>query len=140
VQLPELDEDGEPITTLVIQWGAQQSQPVKPERDPWEGDRKAETRQAMMLLKRVLMAKLAADGCELPLEPPVRGIDREIVRTEFYAQTPVDGTEAQKREIRRKRFNRALERACEKQLVGVREIGPVTHLWLQLQQPSKDEF
>jgi hypothetical protein len=141
VQLPELDEDGEPITTLVIQWETQgPSVIVKPVRDPWKENRKAETRQAMLLLKRVMMTKLPELGRELPLEPPVRGIDREIVRTEFYAQTAVDGTEAQKREIRRKRFNRALERACERQLVGVREIGTVTYLWLQLQQPSEDEF
>jgi hypothetical protein len=46
VQLPELDEDGEPVTTLVIQWGAQQQQPVKPVQDLWQEDRKTETRQA----------------------------------------------------------------------------------------------
>jgi hypothetical protein len=140
VQLPELDEDGGPISTLVIQWGGQQSPPVKSQKDPWEENRQTETRQAMLLLKRVMMAKLAAEGCELPLEPPVRGIDREIVRTEFYAQTPVDGTEHQKQGIRRKRFNRALERACEKQLVGIREIGTITYLWLQLAQPNENEF
>jgi hypothetical protein len=140
VQLPELDEDGEPISTLVIQWGAQQQQSTKPTHDPWEESRQTETRQAMLLLKRVMMAKLAAEGFELPLEPPVRGIDREIVRTEFYATTPVDGTEHQKQEQRRKRFSRALERACEKQLIGVREIGAVTYLWLQLQQPDENEF
>jgi hypothetical protein len=139
VQLPELDEDGSAITTLVIQWGAQRQQSVQPTKDPWEENRQAETRQAMLLLKRVMMAKLAEAGCELPLEPPVRGIDREIARAEFYAQTPVDGTEAQRQERRRKRFNRALERACEKQLIGIRQIGTVTFLWLQLQQPDESE-
>src|SRR4029077_15757633 len=68
VQLPEHDEDGEPITTLVIQWGAQQQQPTQPMKDPWEESRQTETRQAMLLLKRILMAKLAEAGCELPLE------------------------------------------------------------------------
>jgi hypothetical protein len=71
----------------------------------------------MLLLKRVMMAKLAEAGCELPIQPPVRGIDREIVR-----------------------FNRALERACEKQLIGIREIGAVTYLWLQFAQPDENEF
>jgi hypothetical protein len=140
VQLPELDEDGEPITTLVISWSAQQPQSVKPTKDPWEESRQTETRQAMLLLKRVMMTKLAECGCELPLEPPVRGIDREIVREEFYARTAVDGIDHQKQEIRRKRFNRALERACEKQLVGIREIGAITYLWLQLVQPDETEF
>jgi hypothetical protein len=105
VQLPECDEDGEPVSTLVIEWGAQQQQSAKRASDPWEEGRQATTRQAMLLLKRVMMAKLAEHGVELPLEPPVRGIDREIVREEFYAQTPVDGTKHQKEEQRRKRFN-----------------------------------
>jgi AAA domain-containing protein len=136
-----LDEDGEPDTTLVIEWGAVGPQSVRPQPDPWEKDRKAETRQAMLLLKRVLMAKLAEHGMELPLEPPVRGIEREIVRKEFYAQTPVDGTDVQKQEMRRKRFNRAIERAAEKQLIGVREIGRATYLWLLPNQPSdEDDF
>ncbi len=139
VKLPEVDEDGEPIATLVIEWGAQQRQPAGPVPDPWQEDRKTETRQAMLLLKRVLMAKLAEAGVELSLEPPVRGIDREVVRAEFYAQTPVDGTEAQKQQTRRKRFNRALERAQEKQLIGIREIGAITYLWLQLMQPDEGE-
>jgi hypothetical protein len=140
VELPERDEDGEPITTLVIQWSAQQPQATPSVQDPWGESRQTETRQAMLLLKRVMMAKLAEYGRELSLEPPVRGIDREIVREEFYAQTPVDGTEAQKQDTRRKRFNRALERACERELIGVREIGAITYLWLQLQQPDEDEF
>ena len=140
VQLPEIDEDGEPITTLVISWSAQQPQSVKSIKDPWEESRQTETRQAMLLLKRVMITKLAECGCELPLEPPVRGIDREIVREEFYARTAVDGTDHQKQEIRRKRFNRALERACEKQLVGIREIGAITYLWLQFVQPDETEF
>jgi AAA domain len=139
VQLPELDDDGEPVTTLVIKWGAQ-PQSTTSTKDPWQDDRKTETRQSMLLLKRVLMAKLAECGCELPLEPPARGIDREIVRTEFYATTPADGSEIQKQDTRRKRFTRALERAHEKQLIGIREIDGTTYLWLQLQQPSKDEF
>jgi hypothetical protein len=140
VKSPEPDEDGDPVTTLVIEWGQQQPQPAGPSSDPWEDSRQAETRQAMVLLKRVLMAKLAEAGQELAIEPPVRGIDREIVRTEFYAQTPVDGTRHEKQEIRRKRFNRALERACEKQLIGVREIDEITYLWLQLQRPNEEEF
>jgi hypothetical protein len=138
VESPEPDEDGDPVTTLVIEWGQQEPRPTEPLRDPWGESRQTETRQAMLLLKRVIMAKLAEAGQEL-LEPPVRGIDREIVRAEFYATTPVDGTEGQKQEIRRKRFNRALERACEKQLIGVREIGETTYLWLQL-PTSEDQF
>jgi hypothetical protein len=70
----------------------------------------------------------------------MRGIDREILRTEFYAQTPVDGTAKQKRGQRRSRFNSALDRAHEKQLIGVREIDGHTYVWLQIQQPDRGEF
>ena len=54
----------------------------------------------MLLLKRVLMAKLAAAGVELLGEPTVRAIDREIVREEFFLQTPADGTERQKQNLK----------------------------------------
>jgi hypothetical protein len=140
VELPEPDEDGDPVTTLVIDWGKQEPPPAGPSQDPWEESRRSEQRQAMVLLKRVMMAKIAEAGRELPLDPPVRGIDQEIVRAEFYATTPVDGSTARKQEMRRKRFNRAVERAHEKQLIGIREIGAVTYLWLQVQQPGEDEF
>ena len=39
VELPEPDEDGDPVTTLVIQWGQQESQSAGPSRDPWEENR-----------------------------------------------------------------------------------------------------
>jgi hypothetical protein len=132
------DEDDEPITTLVIDWGAQPQSSAQPPRDPWAQSRQAETRQAMLLLKRIVLAKLAELGVQLPIEPPVRGIDRELVRTEFYVQTPVDGSERQKQFIRSKRFSRAIARAAEQQLIGVREIGTITYLWLMT--PADNDF
>jgi hypothetical protein len=57
-------------------------------------------------------------------------IDREIVRTEFYAQTAADGTPAQKAEFRRKQFNRAVSWAEQQKLIGVREFEDITYLWL----------
>ena len=80
----------------------------------------------MLLLKRVLMAKLAEHGVVLELTtggPTVRGIDQELVREEFYQQTPADGTERQKQDFRRKRLARTVNRAIEKRLIGMREIG-----------------
>jgi hypothetical protein len=97
----------------------------------------------MLLLKRVLMAKLAEHGEgfeELTSgELTVRGIDQELVRKAFYQQTPADGTERQKQDFRRKRFTRAINRAIEKELIGMREIGAITYLWLLPKQPSEDE-
>ena len=96
----------------------------------------------MLLLKRVLMAKLAEHGVELEPTtggPTMRGIDQELVREEFYQQTPADGTERQKQDLRRKRFARTINRAIEKRLIGMREIGAVTYLWLLPNQSNADE-
>jgi hypothetical protein len=95
----------------------------------------------MLLLKRVLMSVLAKDGVDLPSGPNgpvVRMVDEEIVRREFNARTAADGTEEEKRKIRAQRFRRAVNRAEEKQLVGLREIEGTTYLWLQPNQPDKE--
>ena len=126
------DEDDEAITTMVIDWTAGPAEPAVP-NDPWQQARQTETRQGMVLLKRVLMSVLAKEGIDLPSEPDasvVRMVDQEIVREEFYARTAADGTPAQKQEYKRKRFNRALNRAEEMQLVGLRERNDTTYLWL----------
>jgi hypothetical protein len=65
-------------------------------------------------------------------------IDREIVREEFYARTAADGTEDQKRKSRWQRFTRAINRAAEKELIGIREIQGVTYLWLLPNEPDEE--
>ena len=142
VDAPEPDEDGEPITTMIVNW---QTKPVEaaPPADPWQQSRQAETRQALMLLKRVLMSVLAKDGVDLPSEPdgPVmRMVNQDIVREEFYASTAaVDGTSEQKQHFKRQRFWRAVNRAQEDRLIGLREINNVTYLWLMPLQPDPDK-
>ena len=139
---PQPDEEGNAITTLVVDWTAPAVAPAGPGPDPWEGERRTDARQAMLLLKRVLMAKLAEHGVELEPTtggPTMRGIDQELVREEFYQQTPADGTERQKKDFRRKRLARTISRAIEKRLIGMREIGGVTYLWLLPNQPSAEE-
>jgi hypothetical protein len=138
-----LDEDGDPITTMVVDWQTGPTPPSsqQPPTDPWEQSRQADTRQAMLLLKRVLMSVLAKDGVDLPTEPDgpvVRMVDQEIVRREFYARTAADGTEEEKRKIRAQRFRRAGNRAEEKQLVGLREIEGTAYVWLQPNQPDEE--
>jgi hypothetical protein len=140
---PQPDEEDDPINTLVVDWTAAAAASAGPGPDPWEGERRTDARQTMLLLKRVLMARLAKDGIELGAltsgELTVRGIDQELVREGFYQQTPADGTPRDKKEFRRKRFKRAIDRAIEKELIGMREIGAVTYLWLLPKQPSEDE-
>ena len=77
------------------------------------------------------MDVLADQGIELPIPPDgplVRMIDQEIVREQFYAHTPADGTPEQKGEFRRKRFIRALDWAEDQQLIAVVEIDGITYL------------
>src|SRR5262249_22814319 len=133
VEAPEPDEDGEPITTMVVDWTPAPPGAAQPQPDPWEKPRRQDQRTAVLRLKRVLMAELAEHGVDLPTPldgPVVRMIDQEIVRGAFYAGTPAEGTVAQKGEIRRKQFNRTLAWAEEQGLIGIVEIGGVTYIWL----------
>jgi hypothetical protein len=137
----ELDEDGDPITTMVVDWQAGPAPPTSQQADPWEQSRQADSRQAMLLLKRVLMSMLAREGVDLPSGPDgpvVRMIDQEVVREEFYVRTAADGTEHEKRKHRTQRFRRAVSRAEEKQLIGLREIQGTTYLWLLPNQPDEE--
>jgi hypothetical protein len=143
VEHPEKDEDGEAITTLVIDW-----QPVPPGRaaqpqaDPWAQGRKQEQRTAALRLKRVLMGILADQGVELPIPPDgpvVRMVAQKIVQKQFYMHTPADGTPDQKRKVRHQQFSRALAWAEDKQLIGVEEIDDITYLRLTRPDPENDD-
>jgi hypothetical protein len=141
VEAPEKDEDGDPITTMVVDWlpaGAAgteaQSQP-----DPWAQPRRQDQRTAVLRLRRVLMTILAEQGVDLPISPDgptVRMVDQELVRKEFYASTPADGTPKQKRQFRYAQFKRALDWAEQERLIAIGEIGDVTYIWLIRPDPE----
>jgi AAA domain len=138
-----LDEDGEPETTMVLDWlpaGAAGAQ-AQPEPDPWSLSRRQDQRTAVLRLKRVLLEALKEQGVDLnvpPDGPAVRMVDQEIVRQQFYACTPAEGTPAQKTEFRRKRFNRAVDWAEDQLLIAVHEIGLVTYLRLSRPEETKE--
>jgi hypothetical protein len=139
VKAPELDEDGEPETTMVVDWQLASPGTVQPVPDPWEQPRRQDQRTAMLRLKRVLMAKLAEHGVDVPIPPdgpPVRMIDQEIVRAAFYAATLAEGTPEQKADFRRKQFKRALDWAEDKKLIGTMELGQIGYIWLAQQSHS----
>ena len=137
------DEDGEPETTMVLDWlpaGAAGAQ-AQPEPDPWSLSRRQDQRTAVLRLKRVLLGALKEQGVDLsvpPDGPVVRMVDQEIVRQQFYACTPTEGTPAQKTEFRRKRFNRAVDWAEDQLLIAVHEIGLVTYLRLSRPEETKE--
>ena len=135
VEAPEPDEDGEPITTMVVDWqpntpGGNQARPGP---DPWAQSRRQDQRAAVLRLKRVMMGAMAEHGVEreIPPDGPAAWmIDQEVVRGLFYAQTPADGTPKQKADFRRKQFNRALDWAEAQELIASHEIDDVVYLRL----------
>jgi len=113
----------------------------RPAPDPWAESRRQDQRTAVLRLKRVLMTALADQGVNLPIPPDgptVSMIDREAVRGLFYAQTPADGTPAQKTEYRRKQFNRALDWAEANELIASHEIDDVVYLRLRGHEAGGD--
>jgi hypothetical protein len=142
VEAPEKDEDGDAITTMVIDWlppGSVQAAPAPD--DPWARPKRQDQRTAVQRLKRVLMAILAEQGLDVPIAPngPVmRMVSQDLVRKAFYAATPADeGTPERKGHFRRQKFLRALDWAEDEQLIGVTEIEGVTYL--RLTRPSEEE-
>jgi hypothetical protein len=156
VEAPEPDEDGDPITTMVVDWqpagapGAPGGAPPRP--DPWvEGCHREDQRVGMSRLKRVLMDALAEYGVDqeipsplrVPTSPPpigdgsgdapvVRMVDQETVREVFYLCTPEDP-----RQTQYNRFTRARDRAEQRGLIQAGNIDGVTFLWLT--RPDSEE-
>jgi hypothetical protein len=144
VESPEPDEDGEPITTMVVDWQppAPGGIQARPEPDPWALSRREDQRFAVLRLKRVLMEILADQGVDLPIlpdGPTVRMIDRDLVQERFYSRTPVESSPKQKRQLRFLQFKRALGWAEDQQLIGIGEIEGVTYLWLSRPDREEDE-
>jgi AAA domain len=143
VEAPEKDEDGDPITTMVVDWlppGAGNEAPTAPD-DPWAKPKRQDQRTAALRLKRVLMTILAEQGVDLPITPDgpmVRMVDQKLVRKAFYACTPADeGTPERKGHFKRQKFLRALDWAEDEQLIAITEIEGVTYL--RLTRPSCEE-
>jgi hypothetical protein len=142
------DEDGEPETTMVVDWlpagaaGAAGAQAQTQPEDPWAKPKRQDQRTAVLRLKRVLMTILAGQGVDLPVPPDgptVRMVDQELVRKDFYASTPAEGTSKQKRQFRYAQFKRALDWAEQEQLIAIGEIGEVTYIWLTRPDPEDTE-
>jgi hypothetical protein len=124
------DQFGEPVTTLVIDWAAQGARAAPAKDKAWS--------KSLRLLQRTLSTALAELGSQQrPFAdgPIVRAVDLEAVRAEFYKSYPADGTDKQKQTTRRQAFNRAIKDAQASSLVGVRDTGGVTLVWLAAVEP-----
>ena len=113
-------------TTCIVEWEtiAEAFTPgakAKAERPAWSG-------KSRMLKSAVEVALLDHGSCKRPFGgegPEVRAIDRERVRTEFYASYTAENAEA-----KRRAFNRMLDQAVASKLIGARELHGVDWLWL----------
>jgi hypothetical protein len=108
-----LDEDGDPITAIVLDWGKQQQRQARGGRKP----------KLLRLLCRVL-AKLTADrGFRFqpePNGPTVQAVYGKELVAAFNEQYHVEGDAKQKRKKQWMAYQRALKTAVAGALVGVR--------------------
>jgi hypothetical protein len=145
VEAPEKDEDGDLVTTMVVDWSPAGETQAAPDvaDDPWATCcRRQDQRTPMLRLKRVLETLLAEQGIEQPIPPDgpnVRMIDEKLARKAFYSCTPTtEGTAKQKADRQRAQFDTALARAEEERLIGIRQIGEATWLWLSRPEDPED--
>jgi hypothetical protein len=113
----------------------QESHPqhVAPEAaNPWAA-------KSLRLFRQTLINVLADCGSEQrpwPDGPIVRAVDIELVREEFYKSYPAIGDAKDKASARRKAFGRAVTDAQAKSLIGTRDIGVTTCVWLVAPTPA----
>jgi hypothetical protein len=117
-------------TTLVIDWNtsgeAERPAGQKTKKDGW-------TAKSLRLLRQTMMNILADCGVNerpFPNGPTVRVVKIELVRAEFCKSYPADGDATTKAATRRQAFGRAIKEAQAKSLVGIRDIGGETFVWL----------
>jgi len=141
VEAPKKDEDGDPITTRVVDWLSPGSVEATPAADdPWAKPKRQDQRTAVLRLKRVLMSILADQGVDLPVEPDgpvIRMVDQKALRAAFYAATPAEEAAQQTRQARHAQFKAALAWAEAERLIGIGEIDKVPYAWLT--KPGENE-
>ena len=117
-----MDAAGAPLTSLV----------VKPTDARASSFPQRRWTRSLTLFRRVLCTALNDSDEELTVSGHmVRVADRETVRSLFYAQCVADGGTEEAQDTRKKRFLRAVEKAQELSLIGVK-VEPTgrTLLWL----------
>jgi len=114
------------VTSLVMDWGPTESAKRKQHDKRWS--------RSLRLLRRCLLNDLAGDEAReiKPFHdgPTVRAVEIEDIRSEFYKSFMADGDAGTKQATRRQAFGRVICSAQEKALIGVREIGLTTFVWL----------
>ena len=157
VEAPEKDEDGDPVTTRVVDWlppGSVEAAPAPD--DPWlKSCRRDDQRVAVTRFKRALLEALAEHGIEHAIPsalhvrtstpigenevrtpsadaPTVRMVTQTAVWEAFSLCTPNDP-----RQTTHSRFTRARDHAEWQGLIQAGNIDGITYLWLT--RPEADE-
>jgi hypothetical protein len=129
-----LDKNGNPQTTLIIQWKQEGAAVKKLGTDIWP--------RPLHVFQTALWNVLAEHGIEQrPFSdgPVVRAVDTELVRSEFYRRYPADGdTEEKRQEARRKAYNRNLHTAQQRHLIGVAVVDKTTIIWCAKAGSNRD--
>jgi hypothetical protein len=117
-----LDEDGDAITAIVLTWGKQQQQARTRTRKSKDRD----------LLARTLMDVVAKHGFAFhpdPGGPVVQACHEPALREEFYKRCPAKGPAKRQADKRRNAFNRALQSAIARALIGLKETSDGGVVW-----------
>jgi hypothetical protein len=119
------DENGKTLTSLVVVPG---ETPVDAKRG-WSKSLKL-FREA---LNEVL---LGSEQTVLINGAPIRAVNRESVRAEFYRIYPAKGeTVRQQQDNRKHRFNYCVTKAQSDSLIGIRVNGDQTLMWVAASEP-----
>jgi hypothetical protein len=120
-----VDEDGEAITTCVIEWSPE---PITPAPDSKEWPISA------MPFRAALIAALGAHGLDIKVRSDgtvVRAVDLKYVREQFQAHYPLEGGDRRKNLGKRRQvFKRSRAEAETRGLIGVQQVDRGAMLWL----------
>jgi hypothetical protein len=122
-----VDEDGDPITTCVIEWSPV-TVAAPPEAAKGKGWPKSTT-----LFRVALLTSLTLHGSQQvpPGGPTVLAVELDRVREEFNKRYPLEAGDREKQlNKRRQEFKRAREEAISRGLIGGRQIDGQFMIWL----------
>jgi hypothetical protein len=119
-----LDEDGDPVTAIVLRWNKQRhEQPGK--------KRKSKDTE---LLCHVLAEVVAKKGFAFrpdPGGPTVQACHGAVLRAEFYQRRLANGTPAQKLDKRRKAYDRSMRATIATALIAMQELNGEEIVWIK---------
>jgi hypothetical protein len=109
-----LDEDGDPVTAVVLDWGSARKPATASRKNP-----------DVTLLCKVLADTVAKKGFPFQPDaggPTVQACHSDELRDAFFERRLADGTAKQKRDARQAAYRRALKAAVAAALIGARDI------------------